>query len=50
MAQKVTVEDLTKHATPEDCWILVNGKVYDLSRFAPDHPGGPDSMYSLINP
>ncbi|QIW98819.1 hypothetical protein AMS68_004337 [Peltaster fructicola] len=43
--QKISVAELTKHATPEDCWILVNGKVYDLSRFAPEHPGGPDMIY-----
>ncbi|TKA66530.1 hypothetical protein B0A55_10255 [Friedmanniomyces simplex] len=45
MTQKVSVADITKHATAEDCWILVNGKVYDLTRFAPEHPGGPDMIY-----
>ncbi|KAK5679400.1 hypothetical protein LTS10_008215 [Elasticomyces elasticus] len=45
MAQKVAVADITKHATAEDCWILVNGKVYDLTKFAPDHPGGPDMIW-----
>ncbi|KAK3115213.1 hypothetical protein LTR53_005670 [Teratosphaeriaceae sp. CCFEE 6253] len=45
MARKVSVADITKHATADDCWIVVNGKVYDLSKFAPDHPGGPDMIY-----
>ena len=40
---KISVSELDKHATPDDCWVIVNGKVYDLTRFAPEHPGGPDS-------
>lgn len=40
---KISVAELDKHAKPDDCWIVVNGKVYDLTAFAPNHPGGPDS-------
>jgi cytochrome b involved in lipid metabolism len=36
---------VAKHASPEDCWIVVNGKVYDLTKFAPDHPGGASSVF-----
>ncbi|KAM0718145.1 hypothetical protein Q7P37_006477 [Cladosporium fusiforme] len=42
---KIAVAELDKHATPDDCWIVINGKVYDLTNFAPDHPGGPDIIY-----
>ncbi|KAK4543406.1 hypothetical protein LTR36_005549 [Oleoguttula mirabilis] len=45
MAQKVSVAEITKHASPDDCWIVINGKVYDLATFAPEHPGGPDMIY-----
>jgi cytochrome b involved in lipid metabolism len=41
---KISVSEIDKHATADDCWIVVNGKVYDLTTFAPEHPGGPDSM------
>lgn len=44
MAQKVSVAEISKHAKTDDCWIVVNGKVYDLTTFAPNHPGGPDSV------
>ncbi|SMR64521.1 unnamed protein product [Zymoseptoria tritici ST99CH_3D1] len=37
---KVAVEEVSKHSTAEDCWVVVNGKVYDLTTFAPEHPGG----------
>jgi len=42
---KVSVSEIDKHATADDCWIVVNGKVYDLTTFAPEHPGGPDMIY-----
>nr|POE90149.1 cytochrome b2, mitochondrial [Quercus suber] len=45
MAPQVTVEEITKHASPDNLWILVNGQVYDLTSFAPSHPGGPDVLY-----
>lgn len=40
----ISVEEISKHATPDDCWIVVDGKVWDLSEFAPEHPGGGESM------
>jgi len=42
---KISVSEIDKHATADDCWIVVNGKVYDLTTFAPEHPGGPDMIY-----
>lgn len=45
MASQVSVAEVTKHATPEDCWIVVNNKVYDLTAFAPNHPGGSSFIY-----
>ncbi|KAK3670692.1 hypothetical protein LTR78_009384 [Recurvomyces mirabilis] len=42
MSGRVSVDELSKHNNPDDLWIVVNGKVYDLSKFAPEHPGGPD--------
>lgn len=36
----VTVEELAKHHTRSDCWMAIDGVVYDVSRFVPFHPGG----------
>lgn len=38
--RKYTTEEVGKHSTPEDCWLIVHGKVYDVSAFVPKHPGG----------
>jgi len=32
--------EVQKHSFPNDCWIILNGKVYDFTKFAPSHPGG----------
>ena len=40
---KVTAEELKKHSTPNDTWLTVNGVVWDLTQFAPEHPGGAES-------
>ncbi|GAA6032754.1 hypothetical protein JCM8097_000775 [Rhodosporidiobolus ruineniae] len=32
--------EVAKHNTAEDLWVIVNGKAYDLTDFAPEHPGG----------
>ncbi|GAA6043520.1 hypothetical protein JCM8097_002256 [Rhodosporidiobolus ruineniae] len=33
-------EDVDKHRTAKDCWVVHNGKVYDVTQFLEDHPGG----------
>ena len=41
MSDKVlSMEDVAKHNTKEDCWVVLYGKAYDLTKFAKVHPGG----------
>jgi cytochrome b involved in lipid metabolism len=35
-----TLAEVAKHKTKDDCWVAVNGKVLDVTKFLPDHPGG----------
>lgn len=37
-----TTEDVAAHSRSDDCWIVREGKIYDVTRFLPDHPGGDD--------
>lgn len=35
-----TPDDVSAHNTKDDLWVVLNGKVYDLTEFLPNHPGG----------
>lgn len=35
-----TVEEVKQHNKRDDNWLMIDGKVYDLSRWAKKHPGG----------
>ncbi|KAL7164571.1 hypothetical protein ACSBR2_040468 [Camellia fascicularis] len=43
----ITVESLKAHNKPGDLWISIQGKVYDVSDWAKDHPGGYLPLLSL---
>mmetsp|Transcript_25741 Transcript_25741/g.64380 ORF Transcript_25741/g.64380 Transcript_25741/m.64380 type:complete len:485 (-) Transcript_25741:192-1646(-) len=38
--RKHTAAEVEVHSTPEDLWVIVHGKVYDVTTFVPRHPGG----------
>jgi cytochrome b involved in lipid metabolism len=40
--QTITITDFARHNTAGDCWIRINGNVYDVTNFLSMHPGGPD--------
>ncbi|KAI1175468.1 mitochondrial cytochrome-like protein b2 [Nemania sp. FL0916] len=40
----VRVEEIVAHQTADDLWLVVDDVVYDLSQFAPEHPGGIDVL------
>jgi cytochrome b involved in lipid metabolism len=40
LVRDYTAEEVSKHATEDDCFIIVKGKVYDVSSWIDDHPGG----------
>ncbi|CAK5268552.1 unnamed protein product [Mycena citricolor] len=38
--QTFTREEVEEHSKPGDLWIIIDSRVYDLSKFASIHPGG----------
>lgn len=40
----ITLEELAKHDTAEDCWMAIDGKVYDFTDYIPKHPTPPTIM------
>jgi L-lactate dehydrogenase (cytochrome) len=39
----VTIEEIKKHSTEDDCWIVVDDVIWDITDFIPSHPGGNES-------
>jgi L-lactate dehydrogenase (cytochrome) len=44
----VSVDEIKKHSSADDCWIVVDDVIWDITEFAPTHPGGSDSKFSSI--
>jgi len=42
----VPLSEVQIHNHRRDCWVVLNGKVYDLSRFVSAHPGGENPILS----
>ncbi|SNX85357.1 probable SCS7 - required for hydroxylation of ceramide [Melanopsichium pennsylvanicum] len=40
--QLFSTDDVSKHNTSVSCWVIHQGKVYDVTNFVQDHPGGDD--------
>ncbi|EME38598.1 hypothetical protein DOTSEDRAFT_57637 [Dothistroma septosporum NZE10] len=41
----LSVEEISKHNRPEDCWIVVEDNVWDMTEFALEHPGAPEIIW-----
>jgi cytochrome b involved in lipid metabolism len=36
----ISASQLAQHNSASNCWVAYNGKVYDITKFLPIHPGG----------
>ena len=43
-AKQYRLEEVAEHNTESDCWVIVHGKVYDVTAFLDEHPGGPEYL------
>ena len=43
----LTMADIATHGTRDNCWTAINGGVYDLTSWIPQHPGGEQGILAL---
>jgi len=36
----IPIGEISQHNSSEDCWLAINGKVYDVTDYIPSHPAG----------
>ncbi|XP_058080911.1 cytochrome b5 [Magnolia sinica] len=39
-----SLKEASEHNSKEDCWVIVSGKVYDVTNYLDEHPGGDDVL------
>ena len=42
--RKISTDEVKLHNTFGDCWLIIRGKVYDVSQYMERHPGGVDLL------
>ena len=40
MSREFTRKEVAQHNKEDDCWIIVDDEVFDMTKFLADHPGG----------
>ncbi|KAM3918877.1 cytochrome b5 type B [Leptodactylus fuscus] len=40
-----TLEDVRKRNSAKELWLVIHGRVYDITRFVEEHPGGEEVLF-----
>lgn len=44
----VTWEEVSQHMKPSNCWVVVDGRVYNVTDFLVEHPGGDEILIKYV--
>lgn len=44
MTQTITLEEVKQHTTRNSVWFVIHNKVYDVTKFMDEHPGGEEVL------
>jgi len=44
-SKSFTREEIAKHNSREDCWVIIDGQVYDVTNYLINHPGGSQLIF-----
>ncbi|WFD33466.1 hypothetical protein MCUN1_000279 [Malassezia cuniculi] len=44
MSRQIKYAELQEHKSENDLWLLIDGKVYDVTKFISEHPGGDEVL------
>jgi len=44
LPDSITLAQVAVHSSRTSCWSAVNGSVYDLTSWIPNHPGGEEAI------
>ncbi|XP_020802684.1 cytochrome b5 isoform X2 [Drosophila serrata] len=47
MSKEISLATVKEHNTPNDLWLIIENKVYDVTKFRLEHPGGEDSLLDV---
>ncbi|KAJ9056648.1 Cytochrome b5, variant 2 [Entomophthora muscae] len=47
MSKIFSFDEVSSHKTSDSLWMIIEGSVYDITKFISDHPGGEEVLLEL---
>jgi len=47
MSKTITLAEVAEHKERNSCWVVIHNKVYDVTKFLDEHPGGEEVILDV---